>query len=166
MYTLMVDPVILPTSKTTIDRSTIQSHLLSDPNDPFNRVPLRIEDVVPDADLIERIRLFKEDRKALKLQERSQCGQCCCWDCIRRCHGASGRWWEDGHFSGLNGYGVAGGRPVFPLRVDWKAYGAAQQGSGMAGARSIEITVRPSVVAFASQDQNHRRQQLERRSPV
>jgi len=47
MYTLMEDPVILPTSKVSIDRSTIRSHLLSDPNDPFNRAPLKIEDVVP-----------------------------------------------------------------------------------------------------------------------
>lgn len=46
MFTLMQDPVILPTSKTSIDRSTIRSHLLSDPNDPFNRAPLMIEDVV------------------------------------------------------------------------------------------------------------------------
>lgn len=46
MYTLMEDPVILPTSKTSIDRSTIRSHLLSDPNDPFNRAPLKIEDVL------------------------------------------------------------------------------------------------------------------------
>lgn len=43
----MEDPVILPTSRTAIDRSTIRSHLLSDPNDPFNRAPLKIEDVVP-----------------------------------------------------------------------------------------------------------------------
>ena len=47
MYDLMKDPVILPTSKISIDRSTIRSHLLSDPNDPFNRTPLKIEDVVP-----------------------------------------------------------------------------------------------------------------------
>jgi len=47
MFSLMTDPVILPTSKTTIDRSTIRSHLLSDPNDPFNRAPLKIEDVTP-----------------------------------------------------------------------------------------------------------------------
>ena len=47
MYTLMEDPVILPTSKTSIDRSTIRSHLLSDPTDPFNRSPLKIEDVIP-----------------------------------------------------------------------------------------------------------------------
>ena len=47
MYTIMRDPVILPSSKTTIDRSTIKSHLLSDTTDPFNRVPLKLEDVVP-----------------------------------------------------------------------------------------------------------------------
>jgi ubiquitin conjugation factor E4 B len=47
MYTLMEDPVVLPISKTIIDRSTIRSHLLSDPHDPFNRVPLKIEDVLP-----------------------------------------------------------------------------------------------------------------------
>ncbi|KAL9608059.1 MAG: hypothetical protein Q9167_007083 [Letrouitia subvulpina] len=47
VFTLMEDPVILPTSRTTIDRSTIRSHLLSDPNDPFNRSPLKIEDVIP-----------------------------------------------------------------------------------------------------------------------
>jgi ubiquitin conjugation factor E4 B len=47
MYTLMEDPVILPSSKLSIDRSTIRSHLLSDPHDPFNRVPLKIEDVLP-----------------------------------------------------------------------------------------------------------------------
>lgn len=47
MYTLMEDPVILPASRVSIDRATIRSHLLSDPHDPFNRVPLSIEDVRP-----------------------------------------------------------------------------------------------------------------------
>lgn len=47
MYTLMEDPVILPTSKVSVDLSTIKSHLLSDPSDPFNRSPLKIEDVIP-----------------------------------------------------------------------------------------------------------------------
>ncbi|KAF7846163.1 hypothetical protein BT93_L5042 [Corymbia citriodora subsp. variegata] len=47
MYTIMEDPVILPISRNIIDRSTIRSHLLSDPHDPFNRVPLKIEDVLP-----------------------------------------------------------------------------------------------------------------------
>jgi ubiquitin conjugation factor E4 B len=46
MYTLMEDPVILPTSRTTVDRSTIQSHLLSDSTDPFNRMPLTINMVI------------------------------------------------------------------------------------------------------------------------
>ncbi len=69
MYTLMTDPVILPTSKTSIDRSTIRSHLLSDPNDPFNRAPLKIEDVVDDTELKGRITAFKEERKGAKLRE-------------------------------------------------------------------------------------------------
>jgi ubiquitin conjugation factor E4 B len=47
MATVMRDPVILPTSRTVIDRSTIKSHLLSDATDPFNRTPLSIEDVIP-----------------------------------------------------------------------------------------------------------------------
>ena len=47
MYTLMRDPVILPSSRVIIDRSTIKSHLLSDAKDPFNRVPLTLEEVVP-----------------------------------------------------------------------------------------------------------------------
>lgn len=47
MSTLMEDPVILPTSKVTLDRSTISSYLLSDSMDPFNRAPLKIEDVLP-----------------------------------------------------------------------------------------------------------------------
>jgi ubiquitin conjugation factor E4 B len=47
MYTLMRDPVILPSSRTTIDRATIKSHLLSDATDPFNRMPLSLDDVTP-----------------------------------------------------------------------------------------------------------------------
>lgn len=47
MFTLMEDPVILPSSRVSIDRATIRSHLLSDPHDPFNRVLLKMEDVLP-----------------------------------------------------------------------------------------------------------------------
>jgi ubiquitin conjugation factor E4 B len=47
MATLMRDPIMLPSSKTIVDRSTIKSHLLSDTTDPFNRSPLSIEDVIP-----------------------------------------------------------------------------------------------------------------------
>lgn len=52
MYTLMEDPVILPNSKMSIDRDTIRTHLLSDPHDPFNRVPLKMEDVIPGKTLV------------------------------------------------------------------------------------------------------------------
>lgn len=47
MFTLMRDPIMLPSSKAIMDRATIKSHLLSDTKDPFNRMPLSIEDVVP-----------------------------------------------------------------------------------------------------------------------
>jgi ubiquitin conjugation factor E4 B len=47
MFTVMRDPVCLPSSRTILDRATIKSHLLSDSKDPFNRVPLTIEEVVP-----------------------------------------------------------------------------------------------------------------------
>jgi hypothetical protein len=47
LSTIMRDPVILPTSRVTIDLATIKSHLLSVPTDPFNRSPLKIEDVIP-----------------------------------------------------------------------------------------------------------------------
>jgi ubiquitin conjugation factor E4 B len=69
MFTLMEDPVILPISKTSIDRSTVRSHLLSDPHDPFNRTPLKIEDLIPDTELKAKIEAFKAERKAKKLAE-------------------------------------------------------------------------------------------------
>ncbi|KAJ6171979.1 hypothetical protein N7470_001046 [Penicillium chermesinum] len=62
MYTLMEDPVILPSSRVSIDRATIRSHLLSDPHDPFNRVPLTMENVIPDTDLKSKIEAFKAER--------------------------------------------------------------------------------------------------------
>eukprot|EP00099_Drosophila_melanogaster_P018059 NP_609060.1 uncharacterized protein Dmel_CG11070 [Drosophila melanogaster] len=43
--TLMTDPVVLPSSKVTVDRSTIARHLLSDQTDPFNREPLTMDKV-------------------------------------------------------------------------------------------------------------------------
>ncbi|RMZ77527.1 hypothetical protein DV737_g4315, partial [Chaetothyriales sp. CBS 132003] len=69
MYTLMEDPVILPVSRTVIDRSTIRSHLLSDPHDPFNRVPLKIEDVIPAAEMKQKIERFKEERIGAKRKD-------------------------------------------------------------------------------------------------
>jgi len=63
MCTIMRDPVILPTSRAVLDRSTIKSHLLSDAKDPFNRKPLTIEDVIPDTELKERIEAFLIERR-------------------------------------------------------------------------------------------------------
>ncbi|KAI5960985.1 ufd2 [Candida pseudojiufengensis] len=63
MFTLMEDPVILPSSKISIDRSTIKAHLLSDSTDPFNRVPLKLEDVIDDVELKARITVFKSQSK-------------------------------------------------------------------------------------------------------
>ncbi|KAJ3770697.1 ubiquitin conjugation factor E4 [Lentinula raphanica] len=63
MFSIMRDPVILPTSRTTIDRATIKSHLLSDTTDPFNRMPLAIEDVVPNVELKKQIEAFLIERK-------------------------------------------------------------------------------------------------------
>ncbi|KAF8895484.1 ubiquitin conjugation factor E4 [Infundibulicybe gibba] len=70
MFTVMKDPVLLPSSKTIVDRSTIKSHLLSDSKDPFNRSPLHINDVVPDLALKERIQTFLVDRRKARLADK------------------------------------------------------------------------------------------------
>ncbi|KAK9322484.1 ubiquitin elongating factor core-domain-containing protein [Lipomyces orientalis] len=64
MYTLMEDPVILPSSNVSIDRATIKSHLLSDSTDPFNRVPLKLEDVIPNTDLKKQIEEFRRSKRS------------------------------------------------------------------------------------------------------
>ncbi|KNG44905.1 ubiquitin conjugation factor e4 [Stemphylium lycopersici] len=71
MASLMEDPVTLPNSKQIVDRSTIQSHLLSDPHDPFNRMPLKIEDVIPNDELREEIQAWKQNRLSQKMAERN-----------------------------------------------------------------------------------------------
>ncbi|XP_047082657.1 probable ubiquitin conjugation factor E4 [Lolium rigidum] len=57
-YTLMEDPVILPSSRVTIDRPVIVRHLLSDSTDPFNRSHLTQDMLLPDTDLKLRIQEF------------------------------------------------------------------------------------------------------------
>lgn len=64
MSHLMVDPVTLPTSKKVIDRSTIARHLLSDQTDPFNRMPLSLQDVQPDTELKAQIEAWKAKKKS------------------------------------------------------------------------------------------------------
>ncbi|KAG1822730.1 ubiquitin elongating factor core-domain-containing protein [Suillus subaureus] len=63
MATIMRDPVTLPSSRAIIDRSTIKSHLLSDSKDPFNRVPMVIEDVIPNVELKAQIDAFITERR-------------------------------------------------------------------------------------------------------
>ncbi|KAJ3274850.1 hypothetical protein HDV01_002054 [Terramyces sp. JEL0728] len=58
LYTLMKDPVILP-SGVSIDLATIRTHLLSDPHDPFNRQPLTLEELKPDEELKAKIEEWK-----------------------------------------------------------------------------------------------------------
>ncbi|KAJ4707379.1 Ubiquitin conjugation factor like [Melia azedarach] len=57
-YTLMKDPVILPSSRITVDRPVIQRHLLSDSTDPFNRSHLTADMLIPDTELKARIEEF------------------------------------------------------------------------------------------------------------
>jgi len=64
--TLMKDPVILPSSRQITDRAIITRHLLSDPIDPFNRQPLKAEDLIPATDLKEKIDAWIADAKRRK----------------------------------------------------------------------------------------------------
>lgn len=73
MSTLMMDPVILPSSKVTVDRTTIARHLLSDQSDPFNRSPLTMDQVQPDVEMREKIlQWIKEKREAYSQQNREE----------------------------------------------------------------------------------------------
>ncbi|KUJ12075.1 uncharacterized protein LY89DRAFT_786216 [Mollisia scopiformis] len=63
LATIMTDPVILPMSRQVLDRSTIRGHLLSDPTDPFNRSPLKIEDVIPDTELKAKIDAWRAEMR-------------------------------------------------------------------------------------------------------
>ena len=58
----MEDPVILPSSKMIVDRITIETHLLSDPKDPFNRSNLKKQELIPHTELKEKIVLYKQSK--------------------------------------------------------------------------------------------------------
>lgn len=64
MGDLMREPVILPNSKQVVDLGTIKQHLLSDPTDPFNRMPLKIEEVIPDEETKQKVLAFIAERRA------------------------------------------------------------------------------------------------------
>lgn len=72
MSALMLDPVILPSSRITVDRSTIARHLLSDQSDPFNRSPLTMDQVKRDVDLKTRIDNWVQERRAVHAAKLSQ----------------------------------------------------------------------------------------------
>eukprot|EP00062_Callorhinchus_milii_P011321 gi/632957144/ref/XP_007894313.1/ PREDICTED: ubiquitin conjugation factor E4 A [Callorhinchus milii] len=63
MSTVMMDPVMLPSSRVTVDRSTIARHLLSDQTDPFNRSPLTMDQIKPNAELREKIQQWLGERQ-------------------------------------------------------------------------------------------------------
>jgi ubiquitin conjugation factor E4 B len=63
-YTRMKDPVVLPTSNTVMDRAVILRHLLSDPQDPFNRQPLTADMLVPATELRQRIREWVREQRS------------------------------------------------------------------------------------------------------
>ncbi|CAH8253606.1 unnamed protein product [Arabidopsis lyrata] len=65
-YTLMSDPVILPSSKTRVDRAIILRHLLSGNHDPFNRAALTTDMLIPDIDLKARIDEFVKSHQSRK----------------------------------------------------------------------------------------------------
>lgn len=71
LSTLMTDPVILPSSRTVIDRDTIARHLLSDQTDPFTKAPLTLDQVIPDVELKERIQAWKSERRSQKASASS-----------------------------------------------------------------------------------------------
>eukprot|EP00978_Attheya_sp_CCMP212_P044667 scaffold317964_cov58-Attheya_sp.AAC.1 len=66
MFTFMTDPVLLPTSDTIIDRSTITQHLLNYSHDPFNRKDLTIDMVLPATELKEKIQNWLNAKRALR----------------------------------------------------------------------------------------------------
>ncbi|KAJ0100382.1 hypothetical protein Patl1_21823 [Pistacia atlantica] len=69
-YTLMKDPVILPSSRITVDRPVIQRHLLSDSTDPFNRSHLTADMLIPDEELKARIEEFVRSQELKRHGER------------------------------------------------------------------------------------------------
>ncbi|KAG4304130.1 hypothetical protein PORY_002494 [Pneumocystis oryctolagi] len=66
MACLMTNPVILPSSRVTVDMATIKSHLLSEEKDPFNRSPLKLEDLIPNNELKAKLDAFKAERREKK----------------------------------------------------------------------------------------------------
>ncbi|WWC89190.1 uncharacterized protein L201_004108 [Kwoniella dendrophila CBS 6074] len=69
LSTLMKDPVILPVSRVVIDRGTIRTVLLSKEVDPFNNVPLKYEECIPDTELKAKIDAWLAEGNTQKAPE-------------------------------------------------------------------------------------------------
>lgn len=65
------DPVILPDSNITVDRATIERHLMSSKTDPFNRSPLSLDMIKPDTEL--KVRVIRFSKFALVRLETLHC---------------------------------------------------------------------------------------------
>ena len=66
---LMTDPVKLPKSQVIVDRKTIETHLLSDQTDPFNRSPLTKDMLIPCPELKAKIDEYIKKKKKEKNQK-------------------------------------------------------------------------------------------------
>jgi hypothetical protein len=58
MSEIMEDPVLLPTSNTIMDRKVIERHIMSNDDDPFNRMKLAVSDLQPQPELKAKIQAF------------------------------------------------------------------------------------------------------------
>jgi ubiquitin conjugation factor E4 B len=72
MYTIMLDPVKLPTSGAFVDRGTIKRHLLNDRTDPFNRQPLAIEDIIECPELKQQIQAWLTERRRERKEKAAE----------------------------------------------------------------------------------------------
>ena len=68
-FLIMTDPVKLPKSQVILDRKTIETHLLSDQTDPFNREPLTKEMLIPCPQLKSKIEEYMRRKKEEKMKE-------------------------------------------------------------------------------------------------
>ena len=66
---LMTDPVKLPKSNVILDRKTIETHLLSDQTDPFNRSPLSKDMLIPCPELKAKIEEYINKKKEEKKKQ-------------------------------------------------------------------------------------------------
>lgn len=55
---------MLPDSRVTIDRPTIERHLLTSKTDPFSRAPLAAEQLQPDEELRQQIQQWLDKQAA------------------------------------------------------------------------------------------------------